>query len=167
MKLNTITIGFVVAAIVFFGITYWLEGGSKAINGVRSGLSTFISVLPLIIAAMIIAGLIEVLIPKEMIANILGSEAGIKGILIGGFAGAVMPGPPYVSFPIAASLFHSGAGIGAVVAFITAWALWQITRIPLEIAFISSKFVLIRILSTLIFPILAGILAQYIAQFIS
>lgn len=86
--------------------------------------------------------------------------SGLRGILIASGLGALTPGGPYVSFPLVASLYESGAGIGSVVAFVTAWSLWGVTRLPLEIAFLGVRVTLIRIASTLIFPPLAGLIAR-------
>ena len=80
--------------------------------------------------------------------------------MIGCIAGALTPGGPYVSFPIVASLYKAGAGVGTVVAYVTAWSLWAVGRLPLEISLIGPKFTLIRFLSTLIFPPLAGLIAR-------
>ena len=118
--------------------------------------------MPMLIFAFIIAGMVHVLIPKETISQFIGEESGIKGILIGALAGGLTPGGPYVSFPIAAGLMRSGAGIGTLVAFITGWSIWSLGRLPMEIGIMGWKFTLVRIISTIIFPLLAGIFAHYI-----
>jgi uncharacterized membrane protein YraQ (UPF0718 family) len=84
----------------------------------------------------------------------------LKGILIASGMGAITPGGPFVSFPLVAALYRAGAGIGPVVAFITAWSLLSISRIPMEIAFVGTRVVLIRVLATVVFPPLAGLIAN-------
>jgi len=129
-------------------------------EGLRSGFHSFLSILPLLVAVFTIAGLVEVLVPKEKVAALLGDQAGFRGILLGCAAGAITPGGPYVSFPLVATIYHSGAGIGTVVAFVTAWSLWAIARLPMEIGIVGPRVTLIRVLSTLIFPPLAGLIAR-------
>jgi uncharacterized membrane protein YraQ (UPF0718 family) len=159
------TIGiYLICAVVLFIIAYTRVGQKETISGVRSSLVLFVDILPLILVAMMIGGLIQVIIPQEMIEQFLGTSSGIKGIVTGSLAGSVMPGPPYASLPIVASLLKSGAGVGPMVAMVTAWALWRVNLIPLEIAFIGPKFMAIRFLSTLFFPILAGLIAQFIVM---
>lgn len=153
------TIGFVLGALVLFLFAH-IKNPSLAISGTKQGLATFMGILVLLIASMVIAGLIQVLIPREIIGKYLGAGSGFRGILFGSFIGALMPGPPYASFPVAAGLLKGGAGIGPVVALVTGWSLWQVTRIPFEIATIGGNFVWIRILSTFFFPPFAGMIAQ-------
>ncbi|MEA1865333.1 MAG: permease [Euryarchaeota archaeon] len=155
---------YLICAVLLFIIAYTRVGQKEAVSGVRSSLVLFLEILPLIIIALVIGGMIQVIIPQEMIEQFLGTSSGIKGIVTGSLAGSVMPGPPYASLPIVASLLKSGAGTGPMVAMVTAWALWRVNLIPLEIAFIGPKFMAIRFLSTLLFPILAGLIAQFIVM---
>jgi uncharacterized membrane protein YraQ (UPF0718 family) len=151
------TIVMVVVALVLLGFAY---GQGVHAEGLRSGVRTFLSILPLLLAVFAIAGLVEVLVPKEKVAALLGDQAGLRGIFLGCLAGAVTPGGPYVSFPLVATIYHAGAGVGTVVAFITAWSLWAVARLPMEIGFVGPKLTLIRVLSTLIFPPIAGLIAR-------
>ncbi|MEE8638123.1 MAG: permease [Candidatus Margulisiibacteriota bacterium] len=154
------TIFMAVLSLALLLVAYF-RGGTHFL-GLQVGLKMFIGVLPLLIFAFVVAGLAQVLIPKEFIVKWLGREAGIKGILIGCFAGALTPGGPYVSFPVVASFYKAGAGIGAVVGYLTAWSVWQLTRLPLEIGLVGLRPALIRYACTLIVPPLAGLLAHYI-----
>ncbi|UCC69553.1 MAG: permease [Armatimonadota bacterium] len=129
-------------------------------EGIRSALRTFLPILPLLLAVFTIAGMVEVLIPKEKVAALLGDQAGLRGIALGCLAGAVTPGGPYVSFPVVATIYHAGAGVGTIVAYVTAWSLWAVARLPMEIAIIGPRLTLIRVLSTLIFPPIAGLIAR-------
>lgn len=155
MLIGTIVV--LVIALVLFGFAY---AQGVHLDALRSGLRTFLSILPLLLAVFAIAGLVEVLVPKEKVAEWLGDQAGFRGIIFGCLAGAVTPGGPYVSFPIVAAIYHAGAGIGTVVAFVTAWSLWAVARLPLEIGFVGPRVTLIRVLSTLIFPPIAGLIAR-------
>jgi uncharacterized membrane protein YraQ (UPF0718 family) len=157
--MNTATLIMGILALATIVTAYFL-GENLPLTGLKAGGKMFLSIFPLLIFAIIIAGMIQVLIPREFIIRYLGAESGFKGIMIGCVAGALTPGGPFVSFPIVASIWKSGAGIGTVVAFVTAWSLWAVGRLPYEISLISPKFALIRFASTLIFPPLAGIIAQ-------
>jgi len=72
-----------------------------------------------LIFAFIVAGMIQVLLPRETLSKWLGVESGMRGILIGSVVGGLAPGGPYVSLPIVAGLLRSGAGVGTMVAFLT------------------------------------------------
>lgn len=144
------------------GLVIYFKEKNLLLPGIKSGGKMFFDVLPVLLVSFILAGLIQVLIPKEMISRWLGKESGLRGVLAGCIAGAIAPGAPYVSFPIIASLYKAGAGLGATVGFISAWSLWQVYRIPLEISIIGFRVAVIRFLSTLIVPPAAGIIVHLI-----
>lgn len=64
-------------------------------------------------------GLIQVLVPRALIARWLGPTSGLKGILIGSYTGIIFTGAPYVTLPIVASLYRAGAGVGPIIALLT------------------------------------------------
>ena len=136
------------------------RGNGVLAAGLKSGWDTLLGMLPLLLAVFVVVGMANVLLPRELIARWLGGGSGLKGILIASGMGAITPGGPFVSFPLVAALYRAGAGIGPVVAFITAWSLLSISRIPMEIAFVGTKVVLIRVLATVVFPPLAGLIAD-------
>ena len=146
-------------AIVLF-ITGYNKGHGEHITGLKSAMNMTLEILPLLIFAFIIAGMIQVLLPNETISKWIGTESGIKGILFGTVAGALSPGGPYVSLPIVAGLLRSGAGVGTMVAFLTGWSLWAVSRLPMEVGILGWKFTLIRIASTFLFPPIAGWIAH-------
>jgi len=134
------------------------------IEGIKSAVNITLRTLPLLIFAFIVAGMVQVLIPKNLSIKWIGSESGIRGILIGTVAGGISPGGPYISLPIAAGLLQSGASIGTIVAFITAWSLWAVARLPMEFGILGWKFTVIRLLSTFLFPPIAGLIAEMIVK---
>ena len=129
-------------------------------QGLKFGGRTLLSILPLLVCALIVAGLIQVLIPKDLFSTWLGDQAGLRGIFIAAIAGGLTPGGPYVLLPVAAALYRAGVGIGPMVAFLTGWSLWAAGRLPYEIGLLGPKLTLIRFVSTLIFPPIAGLIAQ-------
>jgi len=133
--------------------------GAEAV-GLRIAWKLGLEVLPMLIFAFIVAGLVQVLLPKALLSRWVGTESGLRGIFIGAVAGGLTPGGPYVNLPIVAGLLRSGAGVGTMVAFLTAWSLWAVGRLPMEFGILGWKFTLMRMASTFIFPPLAGLLAQ-------
>jgi uncharacterized membrane protein YraQ (UPF0718 family) len=146
-------------AIVLFYIGYQ-RGEGEHIAGLKNAFQMTLEILPLLIFAFIVAGLIQVMLPKELLAKWVGSESGIRGIFIGALAGGLAPGGPYVSLPIVAGLIKSGASVGTMVAFLTGWSIWAVSRLPMEIGILGWKFTLIRLAATIIFPPIAGLIAH-------
>jgi uncharacterized membrane protein YraQ (UPF0718 family) len=159
MLIPTIVMG--VFAVILLVIGYY-KGQGQHISGVKSGLNMTVEILPLLILAFIVAGMIQVLVSQELLSKWVGVESGMRGILIGTVAGGLTPGGPYVSLPIVAGLLRSGASVGTLVAFLTGWSLWAVSRLPMEIGILGWKFTLIRIASTFFFPPIAGFVAQMV-----
>jgi len=157
MLIPTIIMGALAA--IFLVIGYY-KGQGQHLTGIKSAMNMTVQILPLLIFALIVAGMVQVLLPQELISKWIGAESGIRGILIGTVAGALAPGGPYVSLPVAAGLLRSGAGVGTMVAFLTGWSLWAVSRLPMEVGILGWKFTLIRLASTFFFPPIAGLIAH-------
>ena len=157
MLIPTIIMG--VIAIVLTFIAY-NKGGGEHILGLESAGGMLLQIVPLLIFAFIVAGMMQVLIPTELISTWIGAESGFRGLLIGSVLGGLTPGGPYVSLPIAAGLLRTGASIGTMVAFLTGWSLWAVTRLPLEMGLMGWKFTLIRLACVFFFPPIAGLIAN-------
>ncbi len=150
-----------VLVVLFLVAIAWRQGGWQLVlEGFRLGGMTLWSVIPLLIAAFLIAGLVQVLVSEQVIRRWLGRSAGWRGILLACLGGALIPGGPYVYYPIAAVLLHNGASLGVMVAFVTAKNLWTVSRLPLEIALLGSELTLVRYAVTFLIPPLLGLLVE-------
>jgi uncharacterized membrane protein YraQ (UPF0718 family) len=148
-------------AAVALAVVLWVDRGPIAIwEGVLNGSAVLWSVIPLLIAAFLVAGLTQVLVTEEFVKQWLGAAAGWKGILLACLAGALIPGGPYVYYPIAAVLLQNGAGLGVLVSFVVAKNLWSVSRLPLEVALLGAELTFIRFAITFIIPPLVGFMAQ-------
>lgn len=162
-----LTTQILVAIAIILLIYLLIKDSSLAIAGVKNAGMTLWKNLVILLVGFLLAGLIQVIIPKEIIAKWLGNQAGFRAVLIGCVAGGLIPGSPYAAFPIAAGFYNAGAGLGAMVGYITAWSLWSVTRLPVEIAIIDPKLALIRYGITFIFPPIAGFAAHLLSKTIN
>jgi len=159
MLVPTIIMG--VLAVGLFSVGYF-RGEGEHISGLKYSSELVLRILPLLIFSFVVAGMVQVLIPKEMIAKWIGAESGIRGIFLGTIAGALAPGGPYTNMPIAAALLGAGAGIGTGVAFLTSWSLLALYRIPLEVGLLGWRFAMFRLASVFFFPPIAGLIAHFL-----
>ena len=157
MLIPSIIMGLLAVTLLLLG---YFRGQSEHVTGLKFSLTMLGEILPLLVFAFIVAGMIRVLLPQELISKWVGVESGVRGLLIGTVAGGLAPGGPYVSLPIAAGLLRSGAGIGTMVAFLTGWSLWAVSRLPMEVGILGWRLTLIRFASTCFFPPIAGWIAQ-------
>ena len=157
MVVPTILMGLLAGILVFVGYS---RGQGEHVEGMKSALRMTVEILPLLLFAFVVAGMVQMLLPRELLSRWVGTESGIRGILIGTVAGGLAPGGPYVSLPVVAGLLRSGASVGTMVAFLTGWSLWAVARLPMEVGILGWKFTFIRIASTFFFPPIAGLIAQ-------
>ncbi len=146
-----------VAAIILFAINYKKTG--KQYEGLKLGLIQFAKTALVIVGAFILAGFIEVLIPGEFVQEWLSKEAGIKGVILGTFGGMLIAVGPYAFFPIVASITASGAGLGTIISMITGWTLLGLGKMPYETAFVGVGFFFKKLIFSIPFSLLAGLIA--------
>jgi uncharacterized membrane protein YraQ (UPF0718 family) len=151
---------FALAALGLGAVAYLQGGLTRLEDGLLGAGRTLLITAPLIVLAFVLAGLVGELISEEMASRWLGDRSGLKGILLASAAGAMVPGGPYVYYPMALMLFRSGASVGVVVAFIVGKNVWGLTRLPMEFALLGPTIALSRILATLVVPPTAGLVAQ-------
>jgi uncharacterized protein len=145
-----------VAAVIALAVIYFKspEAANKGLNATGS---LMLEIAPRMIAAFTLAGLFQAVVPEEVILRWMGHGSGFRGILIGMSLGGITPGGPMTHFPVIASLFKMGVGIGPLVAYLSAWSLFGLQRVIMwEIPFLGAKVVAIRIAVSLLFPLVAG-----------
>ena len=157
MLIPTIIMGVLAIALLYIG---YQRGGGEHVIGLKSAGNLLLQILPLLIFAFIVAGMMQTLIPRELISKWIGAESGFRGILIGSVLGGLMPGGPVTSLPVAAGLLRVGASVGTMVAFLTGWSLLAFSRLPMEIGIMGWKFTLIRLACVFFFPPIAGFIAD-------
>lgn len=151
------TVIFSMVALALYIFNYRKTG--KQYEGLKSGLMQFIKTAPVIIGAFILAGFIEVLIPREFVQNWLSKEAGLKGVILGTFGGMLLAVGPYAFFPIVASIMVSGAGLGTIISTITGWILLGLSKMPYETAFLGVQFFIKKIIFSIPLSLFAGFIA--------
>jgi uncharacterized membrane protein YraQ (UPF0718 family) len=160
MRPEITTIVLAVLAIAF-GIVAYLKDPGLPLIGARNGLQMLWFVLPRLVPALILAGMLQVLVPQEVVARYLGRDAGFRSILIASLAGVLTPGGPMVTVPLLVALANSGAAMAPLVAYMTSWSLFGMQRIiAWEAPLMGWRFVIVRVIPSLAFPVLAGWLVK-------
>jgi uncharacterized membrane protein YraQ (UPF0718 family) len=146
--------------IVFAGIAYWKDPGLPWL-GAKTGLGLLWFVAPRLIPALVLAGMLQVLIPQETVARYFGQRSGLAAIGVATIAGVLTPGGPMVSVPLLVVLSNSGMALGPLVAYMTSWSLFGVQRIiAWEAPLMGWHFVVVRVVPSLAFPVIAGWLVK-------
>ena len=142
---------------------YWLNGAEAFRHSIQESWDLLQFIMPRVGAAVLIAAFLQILVPREIVSRLIGDKAGISSIFIATVAGIFTPGGPLTSFPIVIALYASGANKGALVAYLSAWAMVGAQRILVwELPLMGPDFTLIRVGASLVLPILAGTIALYL-----
>lgn len=154
------------AVLIALVVLAWREGGAEQVrDGLGSGASLLVRYSALLVVSFLAAGLAEVLVPDEWVGRFLGEGSGLRGILIATGMGALTPAGPFVSMPVAAVMLRAGAGIGAVVAFLTGWSLLAVHRtLAWELPILGPRVTAIRYGVSIVLPVIAGLLARAFAR---
>jgi len=130
-----------------------LKGSARLLRGVWLDL----------LLGFIFAGLADVLIPQPVLSRWLGSERPAQAILVGWAAGLVIPGGPYLVFPILAGLFRKGAAPGPLITLITAKTLVSPVRmLTYEAPLLGWPLTLARFIPGVLLPPFMGLLGQWL-----
>ena len=142
---------------LILAIVAYIKDPGLPLIGARNGLSLIWFILPRLVPALILAGLMQVLIPQEVVSRYFGQQGGLKAIVIASVAGVLTPGGPMVSVPFMVALANSGAALPSLVAYMTSWSLFGMQRIiAWEAPLMGWHFVGARVLASLAFPVIAG-----------
>jgi uncharacterized membrane protein YraQ (UPF0718 family) len=120
-----------------------------------NSLDFLFEVIKILPPVMMLMGLLEVWVPREMFETYLGIESGFRGSLIAILIGSVAAGPLFAAFPIAISLKHKGVRTSNIVIFLGSWATIKVPMLIMESNFIGLHFALLRLLITI--PFILGI----------
>ncbi len=158
--MDTSTIVMMAAALAMVAIVYF-KSPEAARHGLSATGSLILEITPRMIAAFLLAGMFQAIVPQELIVRWMGHGSGPRGILVGMTLGGITPGGPMTHFPIIASFYKMGVGVGPLVAYLTAWSLFGLQRIIMwEIPFLGPKVVAVRFAVSFFFPFVAGWLCE-------
>jgi uncharacterized protein len=155
MDLNTWLL--LALTLVALAIAY-ARSPSLAGDGLLAGGRLLRNVAPELLLGFALAGLIDILIPAATMVRWLGAEPSARGILIGWLVGLIVPGGPYVFFPIAATLFRQGVAPAALLTLIAAKTLVSpIRMLTYEAPVLGWPLTLARLIPCLLIPPLIGL----------
>jgi len=158
-------VALVVALIVLLAVA-WTRGGAPLVReGFVHGNGYLLRFGLLVVVSFFLAGFAEVLMPHGWVPRMLGHQAGVRGILVATGAGAITPSGPFVAIPLAALMARSGAGTGALVAYVSAWGLIALHRlVAWEIPILGPRLALLRWGVCAALPIVAGLAARALVR---
>jgi len=126
-----------------------------------TSLGYFKDMMIILPSVMILMGLFMVWISNDLVLKFMGKTSGLKGMFLSLLLGSLPTGPLYAAFPIAVALKSKGASAANMVVFLSAWACIKIPQELVEIQFLGYKFMIVRLLLTIVLVIIMGKLIGY------
>ena len=144
-------------------VVAFLRDAALPVRGLEASGRLLRSVWVELALGFLLAGLLEVLIPQSLLTRWLGGERLGQGILVGWAAGLVLPGGPYLFFPVVANLFRNGAEPGPLIALLTAKTLVSpIRMLTYEAPLLGWPLTLARFIPGVLLPPVLGLLGQWL-----
>jgi uncharacterized membrane protein YraQ (UPF0718 family) len=152
--------GFAVFLALSFGLGF--EPGERIAANFASFSLEMLRVLP---CAFVLIGLFEVWVKRETVERHLGEGSGLEGHLWAIALSGTTVGGLYVAFPVAYALFHKGARLAVVLAYVGASAVCRVPMAIFEASFLGLKFTAVRLLVSIPIVILTSeLLGRYLAR---
>lgn len=153
-----------VLAVVALG--FCLRRGPATVHkaGVETG-RNLVKILPMFTVALPMAAFLAELIPADAAVAWIGPDSGFAGVLLGSVAGGLMPGGPFVTFPLVLAFAKAGAGVPQMVALVSGWCVFAVHRIiTWEYPVLGWRFVALRLVSSMLLPVSAGLIAELVLE---
>lgn len=150
----------IIASVLF--LFSWRAGKDTLKKGLDLTWKTTKQNALLIFLAFLIVGFVNVLSPQELVTAWIGPNSGWRGIAASEVLGMLLPGGPYVVFPIIDILAQAGAGLAPIITLITSWSTLSLLTVSFELPFMSYRFTAIRMSLGLLIPLLTGLIAALV-----
>lgn len=135
------------------------EFGKQANSLTLSNFLTMLGVLPPI---LLLIGLLDVWVPKEVMIKYMGEHSGIKGLGIALLLGSFAAGPLYAAFPLAAILLKKRARLSYVMFFLGVWSTAKLPMVMFEYTSFGALFTILHITTNLTVFLIGAILIEKI-----
>lgn len=155
----------VAAALATGAAVWWADGPDAVADTLVAAVRLFAGIAPALVAGLVLAALLDELVPRAAVTRRLGAGSGVGGLAVASAAGAATPGGPAALFALAAGLRRAGADLGTVVAYVTGWSLLGVARLIIwELPMLGAGFAASRVVVSLPLPLVAGALARMVAR---
>lgn len=144
------TAGFYVFVFILLLLSF-INDKKKTKMALIKAWKSFENILPLFLSIILIIGIMLSILSPQVISKLIGQQSGWTGIILAAVIGSVTLIPGFVTFPLAAALLKSGAGIIQIIVFISTSVMVGVVTLPIEIKYFGRKVTYLRNLLALIF----------------
>lgn len=151
----------IVLVVAAFAFSMWRGGFPMILDGLNKGWKTLQMMWWRVLAGIILAGFIQILLPKAMVAEWIGPASGFTGIFIGTFVGMILTGGAFVIIPVIASIYGAGGAEGPIIALLAAANMTRVQGLlTMEIPFFGARIAITRFVICLFIPPIVGLVGS-------
>ncbi|MBF4694171.1 permease [Fusibacter ferrireducens] len=129
-------------------------------NANKLTLSNFLTMLGVLPPILLLIGLLDVWVPKEIMIKYMGEHSGIKGLGIALILGSFAAGPLYAAFPVAAILLKKRARLSYVMFFLGVWSTAKLPMVMFEYTSFGGLFTFLHITTNLTVFLIGALLIE-------
>ena len=131
---------------------------SKTWEGIRRGAAILRILLPQFLLLIVLVSAFLGLMSRDTLANLLGQESGVLGVLNAAVIGSValIPGP--IAYPLAGMLLEHGVTYTVLAVFITTLMMVGVITFPVEKEYLGTYTAVLRNLLSFVGALLVGMI---------
>lgn len=134
-----------------------LKDRKKTVMALKKAWKSLDNILPLFLSIIILLGIMLAVLSPQLISSLIGQKSGWLGIIIAAIIGSVTLIPGVVTFPLASALLKSGAGLTAIVVFISTSMMVGVVTYPVEIKYFRRRAAIVRNTLALLFSFVVAL----------
>ena len=143
-------------------IISFVKDKKKSIKALRMSLKKMLNMLPLFLFVMSAFAIIITFIPGEVMQKYIGSDSGIRGILLALGFGSISVMPGFAAFPLGAGLKMQGVPYYIIAGFTVSLMSVGVVTFPIEKKILGTKIGILRNIIALLIAVIVVIVMKII-----
>jgi len=116
----------------------------KTLGAISLAMRRLLKILPAFVTMMVLFSATMTLLPKELVAQLIGRESGFLGATLAAGVGSIAFMPGFIAFPLSGALLRQGIPYMVLAAFTTTLMMVGVVTYPIERQFFGPKVTLLR-----------------------
>jgi len=125
-------------------VVSFMADRKRTLSGLERGGRMFLNVMPTLLTVMVLMAVALYLVPAQLIARVLGEQAGALGFLLAASIGSIVLLPGFIAYPLCSTLMRQGASVPVIAVFVTTLMMVGVLTLPMESKFFGLKAALLR-----------------------
>lgn len=140
-------IGLYIVTLILVIISFFIDS-AKTVSGIRLGMKKFAKILPNYLKLLILVA-VALFYSEGVIAEYLGQDNLLLGMLTGLTLGSVTMMPGFISYPLAGVLVGKGVAYMVVASFVTTLMMVGVLTYPVEKEYFGVRATVVRNVTSL------------------